>query len=89
MYLSPGAKFDSSLAHRFNMPLDTVPVSLILARYHYRISPLENLKFRYCLLRGQKYTPKLTASAGDAEKYLSVDGSMEDYDPRSDPWPAS
>ena len=86
---SAGVKLDTALARRAGLPPSSaVPRRLILSRFHYRVSPLENIKYRIALLRGQAYAPKLHALRADDRRYVaSVD--EEPYDQITDPWPAN
>jgi len=56
-----GAKLDTVLARRSGLGAAAIPRSIILARYHHRVSAIENIKFRLALLSGRRYTPKLAA----------------------------
>ena len=88
-FVLQGAKLDAHLMQRSGMPTNTFSRRLIMLRFHNRISPGENIKYRLGLVRGTAYSPRIEPKP-EAELYhVREKLDPAEYDPTSDPWPAN
>jgi hypothetical protein len=84
-----GVKLDSELIRKAKLPEGTLSRRMVMLRYHYRISAVENIKYRLALLQGKTYQPKVKPAYG-RERSMELERlDPNEYDPTSDPWPTA
>lgn len=85
-----GVKLDRELIRKAKLPEGTLPRRLVMFRYHYRISALENIKYRLALLRGEVYRPKVKPIHEESRQSMALERlDPNEYDPTFDPLPTA
>lgn len=84
-----GVKADSKLIRNAKLPEGTLSRRLVMLRYHHRISAIENIKYRLALLQGKVYRPKVKPLHGEERSMALERLDPNEYDPTTDPWPAT